>query len=128
MRDYQSDKNNQWHLPKYLYRQTLALIRDYSRLKEEYVDTIEETHAPEGEGRTNLPGDPTGALACRLDSMHVRISAVEKAMDEIPKEYMQGVWGNIVYAKRYPDDAGARTYGRWKARFIWLVAYHMKWI
>lgn len=128
MRDYQPEVNNQWHLPKYLYRQTLAMIRDYDRLKDEYIDVIEETHAPEGEGRTNLPGDPTGALACRLSSMSDRITAVEKAEKEIPAEYMKGVWENIAYAVPYPDDAGARTYGRWKARFVWLVAYHMKWI
>lgn len=128
MRDYQREKNNPWHLPKHLYRQTLYLIRDYNRLKEDYTDTLEESHAQDGSGRSSKPGDPTGALACRLESMHDRIAAVEKAKQEIPEEYRQGVWQSIIYGTRYPDDAGRNTYSRWKAKFVWHVAKNMRWI
>lgn len=128
MRDYQREKNNQWVLPHNLYRQTLWLIRDYGRLKEDYTDTLEESHAPEGGGHGSKPGDPTGALVCRLENMHDRIRAVEKAREEIPEEYFEGIWNQIVHNRRYPDDADRHTYGRWKARFVWLVAHYLKWI
>ena len=35
---------------------------------------------------------------------------------------------NIIYDARYPDDADRRTYGRWKARFVYHVARNMGWI
>lgn len=127
MRDYQREKNNQYHLPKDLYRQTLYLIRDYYRLIEEYGDMIDEGPDPEnvcGGG----PGDPTGALAVRLESVHDRVTAIEKAKKSIPEEYIPGIWKNIIWGSRYPDDANRSTYGRWKARFVYQVAKNMHWI
>lgn len=128
MRDYQREKNNSWHLPKQLYKQTLCLIRDYPRLKEEYKDVIEGRHFQEGGGKSSKPGDPTGTLACRIESIHDRIVAVEKALTDIPEEYRNGIWKNIAYDTRFPDDADRTTYGRWKARYVWQVAYNMHWI
>lgn len=128
MRDYQPQKNNPWHLPKHLYKQTLCLIRDYNRLKEDYEEAILESHTAEGGVGGGAPGDPTGALALRIENMHDRLKAVEKAKKEIPEEYQAGVWQNIIYDARYPDDADRRTYGRWKARFVYHVARNMGWI
>ena len=60
--------------------------------------------------------------------MHDRLKAVEKAKKEIPEEYQAGVWQNIIYDARYPDDADRHTYGKWKARFVYHVARYMGWI
>ena len=118
MRDYQPQK----------YKQTLCLIRDYNRLKEDYEDAILESHTAEGGIGGGAPGDPTGALASKIENMHDRLKAVEKAKKEIPEEYQAGVWQNIIYDARYPDDADRHTYGRWKARFVYHVARNMGWI
>ena len=126
VRDYQPKKNNPWHLPKHLYKQTLCLIRDYNRLKEDYEDAILPSRDSNYRG-SNQPSDPTGTAALRIENMHDRIRAVERAKKEIPEEYQQGVWQNIIYGTRYPEDADRRTYGRWKARFVYLVAKFMGW-
>ena len=126
MRDYQKVRNNPFVLPNNLYRQTLYLIRDYSRLKEEYQDVLYGSSA-EG-GRGSMPGDPTGALAIKLENLYSRIRAVEKAKAEIPPEYMTGIWENIISGRGYPKDAARNTYGNWKRKFIWAVARNMKWI
>lgn len=127
MRDYQKKKNNPYKLPKFLYKQTLNLIRDYYRLKEEYDDMLNSsTNASAGKG--SMPGDPTGAKVIKLEKLSERISAIEKAKRNIANEYEQGVWNNIVHEAAYPNDADRRTYGRYKARFIFEVAKNMNWI
>ena len=75
-----------------------------------------------------MPGDPTGAKVIKLEKLHERIQAIEKAKREIPEVYMQGVWNSIVHGAAYPNDAGRSTYAKWKARYIWCVANNMHWI
>lgn len=127
MRDYQREKNNPYWLPTDLYRQTLYLVRDYKRLKQEHTDIILSTNAQQ-EGRSSLPTDPTCQIAMRLENIFERISAVEKAFNIIPEEYQNGIYKNITEFEAYPLDAGRNTYGRWKARFIFQVARNMHWI
>ena len=128
MRDYQKNKNNPWRLPKYLYKQTLNLIRDYHRLKEEYDDILQSSPQDSNNGKSNMPGDPTGSKVIRLEKINERISAIEKAKAEIPGEYIQGVWNSIVHEAAYPTDADRTTYWRYKAKFIYQVADNMHWI
>lgn len=129
MRDYQRSINNPYHMPNNLYRQTLAMIRDYYRLVEEYDSMLTESGSPaDGQPRGSKIGDPTGNLVIRLHNTSARIEAIEKARRGIAPEYMEGVWKSIQYRERYPNDAGRNTYGRWKAKYIWLVAHHMGWI
>ena len=127
MRDYQKKKNNPWRLPKYLYKQTLNLIRDYHRLKEEYEDALHSSPQDSSSGRSSMPGDPTGAKVIKLEKLHERIQAIEKAKREIPEVYMQGVWNSIVHGAAYPEDADRTTYWRYKAKFVYQVAENMHW-
>lgn len=129
MRDYQRTISNPYHMPNNLYKQTLAMIRDYYRLKEEYDAMMQESAAPpDGQPKGNKTGDPTGSLVIRLENTSSRINAIEKAKRGIPPEYIDGIWKSIQYREKYPQDAGRNTYGRWKAKFIWLVAHYMEWI
>jgi len=127
VRDYQKKKNNPWRLPKYLYKQTLNLIRDYHRLKEEYEDALHSSPQDSSGGRSSMPGDPTGAKVIKLEKLYERIQAIEKAKREIPEEYMQGVWNSIVHGAAYPADADRTTYWRYKAKFVYQVAENMHW-
>lgn len=128
VRDYQKKKNNPWRLPKFLYKQTLNLIRDYHRLKEEYEAAIESGPQGTAGGRSSMPGDPTGAKVIKLEKLYERLCSIEKAKKEIPEEYMQGVWNSIVHGAAYPNDADRTTYWRYKAKFIYQVAENMHWI
>lgn len=123
MRDYQRVKNNKWILPTNLYRQTLYAIRDYERLKEEYEYMIQGRAIKlDGLPRGNQVGDPTAEMALKIEKIHDRLKAIEAAKEAIPKEYIKGVWQNILYDAPFPHDAGRSTYSRYKSRFVYEAA------
>lgn len=101
-------------------------------MKTEYEDRIDEgmsvePDAPPG-GKTYKTGDPTGMKAIKLSVLAEQIRAIEKARMVIPDEYMPGIWNNIMDHVPYPNDAHYKTYGSWKARFVYEVARNMNWI
>ncbi|MBS5334172.1 MAG: hypothetical protein KHY62_01470 [Firmicutes bacterium] len=128
-RDYQRSKNNPWILPYNLYRQTLYAIRDYERLKEEYEDMLTGSAINiDGQPKGTKIGDPTGTTAARLEKYHDRLKAIEAAKEEIPKEYIKGVWQNIVYGAPFPHDADRTTYGRYKSKFVYEAARQLSFV
>lgn len=129
MRDYQAQKNNPYYLERTLYRATLAVIRDYDRLRMEYKAILEESPAPpDGMPRGTRVSDPTGRTAIRREEISKKLDAVEEALQVVPKEYRKGVWNSIVNYSRYPKDADKSTYWRYKARFVYHVAKNLYWI
>lgn len=123
MRDYQRQKNNKWILPKNVYRQTLWLIRDYYRMKEELKRIMEESPSPsDGMPRGSGTGRPVEAIVIRRERYADKVREIDRALDVVPEEYQAGVWQSILYGAPYPEDAARRTYGVWKARFIHEVA------
>lgn len=122
-RDYQRTKRNPWILPHNLYRQTLYAIRDYNRLKEEYDYLIMGQPAEmDGQPRGTQTGDPTAAIAAKAERLHNKIKAIEDAKSVIPKEYMKGIWDNIMYGYSFPDYAHRNTYSYQKAHYVYEVA------
>ena len=122
-RDYQRTKNNKYILPRNLYRHTLYVIRDYDRIKLEYDYMLQPPAVscdgqPKGGGRS----DPTAMTAARVEKYHDIISAVDRAKQEIPKEYRKGVWQNIVHEAPFPFTAARSTYGFYKSKFVYMVA------
>ena len=123
MKEYQRIKKNPWILPRNLYMQTLYVIRDYERLKEEYEDILAGSAIHmDGQPKGTKIGDPTGTTAARLEKYHDRLKAIEAAKEEIPKEYIKGIWQNILYAAPFPHDASRSTYGLYKSKFGFEVA------
>ena len=115
-------------MPKNVYHQTLWLIRDYDRMKSEYIAMDLCSGVLDGQPRGSDTGDPTARDTMKLIGMRDKIEAVEKALRLIPEEYRKGIWENITGYKKYPIDAGTATYARWKQRFVWKVAKNMFWI
>lgn len=109
-RDYQAKVNGCW-LPEHVYRRALALVRAYPEM------------AREAEGKDRRDKIQNITLRHELD-------AVERALDEIPTEYQNGVWDNLL--ERVPMDrldyAARSTWSRWRGRFLWAVARNMHWI
>lgn len=131
MRDYQAQRNNPYWLQRSLYRRTLALIRDYDRMKEIHDDIPEQ-----GKSVSDVDGMPHSGnlhddVFSKVADMSVYwedMKAVEEALNLLPEEYRNGVWNNIVKNERYPDDANPKTYRRYKQTFIWHVARNKGWI
>jgi len=126
MRDYQATKNNPYALPPTLYKRIIGLVRDYDRLKELYHDLPYESPQPlDGQPRGTYISNPTERKALRMAVISSDIKAVEQALVTVPHEYQGGVWDNVIYRARYPDDADISTYKRWKQRFIYYVAWNL---
>ena len=121
-RDYQPRKTK-YILPQGIYISTLWIIRDYARMKESIEDAILTTPDHDGMPRGSGISDPTAAKAMKLsDAIMKRIRAIEGAKEDIPEEYMHGVWNNIQYRMPFPQDAARETYSRYKSKYIYRVA------
>ena len=75
-------------------------------------------------GYTKNPyiSDKVASAVIKREQFISEIDNIDKALDEIPCEYRQGVWNNIQFGQAYPLDAGRATYGRYKSKFIYKVA------
>ena len=124
MKHYQPRKQNPYILPHPLYYETLWKIKGYYWIKERTEDIILATPDHDGQPREGI-ADPTFAKAVKLgDYAHV-VRVIEEERDHILPEYRQGIWDNIQYGTRYPDDADRRTYSRHKSRFVYRVAVRL---
>ena len=125
MRDYQRKKNNTYILPRAVWNQTIWAIRDYYRLKEEADSIITSSPSSDGSGSHSGPGDPTYAKAVKRERLMKRVDIIDQSLARIPQEYRKGVWENVMYGSRFPDDAHRVTYSRHKSRFVYIVAEKM---
>ena len=124
MRDYMRKYPEKYRLPREVYHQTIWRIRDYYRLKSEADAVLTESPAPP-DGQPGAHGKNTDEVARkaeRREKLMEQIWPIEEALRELPAEYRKGVWANVHWGTRFPNDAGRATYGRYKARFIFLVA------
>lgn len=126
-REYQRKKNNRYALPQAVYLQTLWIIRDYQRMRDEY-SAIGTVHSPVVDGMPHGQGgtsDPVMKTASRAAVLSEKLEAIDKGLAEIPPEYRRGVWESIQYRNPYPYDADRTTYGRHKSHFIYAVAQRL---
>ena len=128
MKEYQR-KRGKYILPGTVYMKTLYQIRDYYRLKEKIQDTIDEGPDPK---QTHVSGSRRGSVteskALKIYNDSTIVTAIEKARDEIPKEYRDGVWKSVMHNEPYPLDAARSTYGIHKSRFVYAVAAYLGWV
>lgn len=123
MRDYQRKVGNKYILPNAVYHQTLWMIRDYYRLKEEAnAILVESPPPPDGLPHGSSSGDEVAAKAERREELIAKIRQIDDALELIPIDYRNGVWCNAMGWDRFPDDADRSTYGRYKSKFIYFVA------
>ena len=125
MRYYQRQKNNLYILPKPVYVQTIWQIKGYYLLKERIDDIINSTPTPDGMPRGSGISDPTAAKAMKITESARIVNVIDEEREKIQEEYRTGVWRNIMYGERYPDDADVSTYSRHKGRFVYNVAVRL---
>lgn len=126
MRDYQRQKGNKYILPRAVYNQTLWIIRDYQRMKEEAQAILVESPAPpDGMPKGTGTGDEVFRKAMERDDYIMKIRAIDKSLALIPAEYRKGVWNNITRYDRYPSDASRSTYAEQKSKFVFAVAVEL---
>lgn len=120
MRDYQRTKNNKYILPSAVYHQTIWIIRDYYRMKQEASDILTESSAAtDGMPHSaNSPIDVVTRKAIKREKLIEKTTAIEAALSSIPSEYQKPIWKNILYGIPFPSNADRSTYGRNKAKFI----------
>jgi len=100
-------------------------VRDYDRLKEEYLNVLYEHKTPVMDGikrGSRAVGNPTAEGAIRLERLSSKMEAVEQALMCVPEEYRKGVEEHAKYKKEFPRCAGRTTWQTWQARFLWHVA------
>lgn len=125
MRDYQRQKNNKYLLPTAVYHKTLWSIRDYYRVKETLnaiADTSTGISYDRDKVQTSGSSDGVFNAALKYGAAKHLIDCIDKAREEMPSEYQQGVWNNILFYYAFPQDADRTTYGRVKTKFIHDVA------
>lgn len=121
MRDYQR-KKTKYILPKAVYYTVLWKVRDYYRCKEMANDLIEEKKEVAGSGCSTQINDKVAKTAIRREALLKEVRIIEEALKEIPEEYRIAIWNNIQFRQPYPLNADRSTYGRYKSKFIFLVA------
>lgn len=127
MRDYQT-KTGHYTLPHATYMATIWTIRDYRRHQTILADRIGlSAAAQDGQPHGSGTGDPTFRRAADIyDSYSYRVvSAVDEALRHVPEDMRQGILDSIILRRPYPPVPSERTWGREKARFVYLVYYLM---
>ncbi|MCO7121928.1 hypothetical protein NIA71_08185 [Ihubacter massiliensis] len=116
-------------LPDNLARQVYWLVKDYDRMKLEYDNAIWDSPGPpDGQPRGGNTSDPTSKEAIKRAELFKKIQAIEQSKLEIPEQYREGIWNNIVHRTPYPIIAGRTTWWTYKTKFLRKVAEKLYWI
>ena len=115
--------NRQYLLPKEIYHQTQWLIRSYPWKKAAYEAAIGKAVVMDGQPKGSGTSDPTVRDTEERLKYHDDVTAVEKALEKLPREYRSGIFNAVVYRSSYPDYAGIATWKRWRQRFVYWTAF-----
>lgn len=123
MRQEYQRKKSKYILPDAVYFQVIWQIRDYYRMKD-MADAIIDESPGMGDGMPHGSPSPDGVFnkAVRRMELTKIIDMIDEELAEIPKEYRNGVWNNILYRTGFPIDAGRATYARYKSKMIYRIA------
>ena len=123
MRNYQYKKNNPYWLRPKLYQRVRLMVEEYDEIKLALSDIIEESPAPDGMPRGNMPADPTANKAVRAELLFNQITAIEQGLKSIPFFYRKGVWNHAVHGTPFPCEGADRsTWYRYQGRFLYNIA------
>lgn len=123
MKDYQP-KKTPYILDRETYLSTLWMIRSYYKCKTEVNDSIGlSAVVNDGQPHGNGVGDPTARKAEKLHASYAYrvVSAVDEALTHIQEDMRKGVWESVMWKIPYPLVPSERTWGREKAKFVYLV-------
>ena len=106
-------------------QRALWLIRDYPNIKAR-LDDLDGygTGASDGQPRAHDPHSAVEDLAIKRTELAAQLRPVDLAFDEIPEEYRLPLYKAILERRRYPPYANRKTWGKWRQRLIWYVAYY----
>ena len=132
MKEYQQKRMKSYRLPEAVYRQALWAVRDLPRLKEN-LETLEQSVGigasvlPDGSaGKYKIFSDRTGEQAGRLAELSLRIGAMEKALEEIPAPYREGILNKLAYGIAYGDEFHPNTWKKWQQIYLYHVALGLR--
>lgn len=121
-------RTGKYKLPVPVYHQTLWIMRDYYRLKDNLdslsvLAPIEIDDMPKS--KTNRTNDLVFNIVLKREEFADRIRMIDRAMATIPPEYRKGVWDSIHFGKPYPRDAHRTTYSRYKSKVLYILAKNL---
>lgn len=122
MKEYIPKKAKEYRLDKSLYLRVLHTVRDYPRMLEKVNDIIHGNATDDGMPKSKNVGKPTEKKAIAIVETMNTINAIEDALKQIPMEYRQYIFDNVVHKIKYPDFADKMTWSRWRMRFLYWVA------
>lgn len=108
-------------LPRPVYSQVGWILRDYDRLKElsQQASAAEEA----GDAIVFYATDCIGLTPQSvIDEAASKVAAIERTLLVIPEEYRQGIFDNMAYRRRLPDEASENTWKKWKRIFMESLA------
>jgi len=119
---YQKTKNNPYLLPHNLYMKITYLIRDYDRMNNIQQDLLLASGDNMVRVKNSARSSPTEYIAIRIGEITRQCAAVEKALDQIPPEYINGLLNNICKNYPYPYTAHYNTYRYNRYKLMYLIA------
>jgi len=143
MRNYQRKKINEYSMPHNLYMQIQYKIRDYDRLKREYLDILHSSPDPhEIYSKAAFKGSPTESKAIKLSCIDNSLKGIDQAIIEVRGIYssityeefdpIKAYWSydyyNYIHKRKNMDDIGPsrRTWNNYKTMFSKIIAQNLK--
>ena len=125
MRNYNPQKPKEYHLEQSLYLRVLHTVRDYPRMIEKVNEVLYGGGSNDGIPKSSDVGKPTEKKAIAIAETQDTLNAIDKALKQIPIEYRQHIFDNVVHKIKYPDFADKTTWSRWRMRFLYFVAVNL---
>lgn len=96
-------------LPRPVYFQVEWILKDYDRLKEL---SQQASTADKAEGAVVFyAGDCTGLIPQSVyNEAAAKLAAIDRALLAVPEEYRRGVFDNLAYGIKLPDEACDNTW------------------
>ena len=127
MKEYNPQKPREYHLEQSLYLRVLHTVRDYPRMIEKVNEVLYGGGNNDGMPKSNDVGKPTEKKAIAIAETQDTLNAIENALKQIPIEYRQYIFENVVYKTAYPlDYADKSTWRRNRMKFLYNVANNLK--
>ena len=127
LKEYNPQKPREYHLEQSLYLRVLHTVRDYPRMIEKVNEVLYGGGNNDGMPKSNDVGKPTEKKAIAIAETQDTLNAIENALKQVPIEYRQYIFEDVVYKTAYPlDYADKSTWRRNRMKFLYNVANNLK--